>query len=145
MVIWLTRATIEDARALLPAIISHRGVTVRRHDLAPVGIRVDKAGIKEARMKIPPHMAKFFEQTAHVIPVATYVIDGLPSTLSEEQVVKTMCEWKSDSYPKGWEVIPQGKPYIYRGGSKWKVAAACDPPTFTQRTKDGAILIRKMD
>eukprot|EP00973_Karenia_brevis_P008527 1153130-Karenia_brevis.AAC.1 len=43
-------------------------------------------------------------------------------------MVKTFGKWTSEAYPTGWQIIPQGNPFISKGIAKWKVIAAQDPP-----------------
>eukprot|EP00973_Karenia_brevis_P028375 3912172-Karenia_brevis.AAC.1 len=60
-------------------------------------------------------------------------------------MVKTFGKWTSEAYPTGWQIIPQGNPFISKGVAKWKVIAAHDPPMFLQHAENGAILITKLD
>eukprot|EP00973_Karenia_brevis_P072806 10110867-Karenia_brevis.AAC.1 len=90
-------------------------------------------------------MATFYEENAHVVPNATYIVEGMPPHFSPEDMVKTFGKWTSEPYPNGWQIIPQGNPFISKGVAKWKVIAAQDPPAFFQHAENGAILITKLD
>eukprot|EP00973_Karenia_brevis_P000671 95579-Karenia_brevis.AAC.1 len=69
----------------------------------------------------------------------------MPPHFSPEDIVKTFGKWTSEAYPTGWQIIPQGNPFISKGIAKWKVIAAQDPPMFLQHAENGAILITKLD
>eukprot|EP00973_Karenia_brevis_P063390 8811417-Karenia_brevis.AAC.1 len=65
-------------------------------------------------------MATFYEENAHIVPNGTYVIEGLPPNLGAEEVVKTFSKSTSDSHAQGWQVVPQGNPFISKGLARWK-------------------------
>eukprot|EP00973_Karenia_brevis_P006660 904875-Karenia_brevis.AAC.1 len=85
-VIWLTHATIKQARNLLPHIPKHVGIAIRDHDVSPIGIRVKSEDLKQARMAIPKSMATFYEENAHIVPNATYIVEGMPPHFSPEDM-----------------------------------------------------------